>query len=271
METILITGLDGSGKSTILNELSKIKDSSNFDIIFLPRIDLDSLENESILKKTASFVNQLNEFADMQQKPGLKSIAIFCSMLLFKEIYRFKSNSGVNTIFCERHPLIDIMVYSLFYAEKTSSAFQNLDELSEIDKKYPDEIEFLVQLIPTSWISERKASLAWVSVSIFKQMHIEKKHSIPDLEELFEVGLPDKIYYLKASTEILFQRIANREIHEAHENVEVLNMLAHGYDNLFRKLNQNFPGLVEIIDAESISMLDALRDSFIKKYKRFTQ
>ncbi len=266
METILITGLDGSGKSTIFNALSMVQGGIGFNLIYLPTIDTESLKEDSKLKKTAEFVNQLNQLADEQQLPSLKAIAIFSAMLLFKKIHDYKTKPGIQIIFCERHPLIDTQVYAQFYAEKAGSGSQSLTSFSKMDEKFNEELEYLVQQIPENFAMDKKASIGWLATFIFKRFFVEKKLALSDLKELFGIGLPHKIYYLKAKADILVQRIANREIHEAHETIEVLAKLGLGYDRLLMDLGISYPNLIEIIDAGRLQDLDKFKVRLLQKY-----
>ncbi len=266
MKTVLITGLDGSGKSTILDELSKVKKENDFEFVYLPTIDINSLQEDLMLKKTSQFVNYINQLADQLKVPSLKAVAIFSSMLLFKKINGLKAKPSISTMFCERHPLIDTLVYAQFYAEKTGSGLVDKNLLSKIDLNHKQELEYLVQLIPKSFINKSEASIKGFAGFIYNWFFIDKKLTINDLIELFEVKLPDKIYYLKADAEVLFQRIFNRKIREAHETVDILNKLGQGYDRLFIDINKSHPNLVEIIDAGCISSLNEFRIQLFHNY-----
>jgi len=266
MNTILITGLDGSGKSTILKELSKVKNKNDFEIINLPIIDIQSIGDDNALIKAAKFVNQLNKMADVQKLPSLKAIAIFSAMLLFKKIFEFKSRTLTKTVFCERHPLIDTIVYAQFYAERSSSLAVNEASIAEMEEKYHEELQYLLQLLPSSIAIDKKPFISWFAAFIFKRFFIDKKLSVADLKELFGIILPDKIYYLKADAETLYQRIAKRDVREAHESVEILQNLGLAYDKLFKEISSDNSNLIEIIDAEQLSNLDEFRDRIFQKY-----
>ena len=64
MKQIVITGLDGSGKSTFLNKIGSDTHFHEFEIIYVPRIDTRTIENNVEIYKTAVFINNLNEKAD---------------------------------------------------------------------------------------------------------------------------------------------------------------------------------------------------------------
>ena len=80
MKQILITGLDGSGKSTVFDVLEKIKSTRNIETIRLPHIDTENIKDNPSLKNAAIFVNEINQMADLENKVPLKAVAIFLSM-----------------------------------------------------------------------------------------------------------------------------------------------------------------------------------------------
>jgi thymidylate kinase len=262
MEYILITGLDGSGKSTILDALSEYRERDSFDIIRLPHIETKELEGNISLKNTSEFVNAMSHEADLIKVPQVKAIAIFASMLLFREISRHKSKPGIRTLYCERHPLIDTGVYARFYAEKMGKGNINTDLLHHIDRNYGSEIEFLINLIPSRYRINEKGIYSLIRF-ITQWFFIDGKNDIANLTELFQVELPSKIYYLQARPEKLMKRLALRELHEAHESLEVLRALGHTYEKLFSDLSESRNDLVETIDANRTGPLFGLRERLL--------
>ena len=256
MHLILITGLDGSGKSTVLTKLAARKPDASIDFILLPQIDVERFREDPDIYKTALFINSLGHQADVLQVPQLKAIALFASMLLFKKMLEFKAKTGANIVFCERHPLIDTGVYARFYAAKLGPGTISQQVLDELDRKYADELDYLSGLVPDGMISNTSGQCAALLDFIYRWFFIEEKSDMGQLELLFGLGLPDKIYYLKAEPEVLFGRTKNRALQEAHESVQVFRMLGQAYDALFAEINTTEPGLAETIDANEIAQLD---------------
>jgi thymidylate kinase len=256
MEHILITGLDGSGKSTILNTLAQHSMNKKYDVLLLPHIDTDSLNDDPELKKVAEFINAISREADFLKNPQLKAIAIFASMLLFKKLAEYKTIPGLTQLYCERHPLIDTGVYARFYAEKMGEKSLDRDLLARIDQAYSHEIEYLIRLIPVKLFKSKNKNIASLAEFITRWFFAEQKLDIPDLEKLFNAALPSKIFYLKTSPDILIQRLTIRLMHEAHETKEVLSKLSSAYDVLFSELHHKYPVLVEIINAGNARSLN---------------
>jgi thymidylate kinase len=267
MESILITGLDGSGKSTILTALAQTAKNSIFDILYLPHIDAESLEKDSPLKKTAEFINAMSLEADLLKNPQLKAIAIFSSMLLYKEILNFKSKSGISKIYCERHPLIDTGIYARFYAAKMGEKQIDKDLLAKLNDAYYTEVKFLIKLIPAQLFSRRTKDITNLAAFITQWFFEEQKLGIKDLKKIFKEELPAKIYYLKTKPEILMQRLSGRIVHEVHESLEVLSRLGLAYDSLFEELQTDYPKLIEFIDAGNARSLTEFQKRIIDSNK----
>jgi len=255
MKVILITGLDGSGKTSFLNRIKEHSNPALSQIINLPHINTETLKQNTDLYKAALFVNSLNQDADLLKLPQLKAVALFASMILYREIFELIKQKGVQTIFCERHPLIDSGIYARFYAEKLHPGSISLDVLSKLDEKYSSELQYLLSLLPEGIIESEPAYTSTFINFIYKWFHLDKKYDIESLKAIFNIDFPDKIYYLQASPEILYERIKNRKVLEAHESVEVFVKLDKAYMSLFNELNQVSTDKVEIINIENTDQL----------------
>ena len=265
MEEILITGLDGSGKSTLLAALEQHRGDNDFEIVYLPHIETTSLEMNSTLYKTASFINTLSKHADENKSPALKAMAIFASMLLYRPLVKSKEQNKVSIIFSERHPLIDTGIYARFYAEKTGGDGLPKEIISSLNEHYVDELGYLINLVPNALINDKKPDIQWFLNFIYQRFFKEGKNSIHDLGELFGKNLPSRIHYLKADAETLIGRITHRNRLEAHESQDILDELGRGYDMLMEALSENNVQ-VDIIDANDFEKLNIFKDYLLKKY-----
>jgi thymidylate kinase len=256
VEQILITGLDGSGKSTVFSKLEQKISTGNFDIIRLPHINSETLEKGSPLQGAAEFVNFLNSTADLQNNSKLKAVALFASMLVFRKLVEYKSQPGINRIYLERHPLIDTMVYAMFYAGKAKTEADNHTDIDEIGLPYITEIEYIFDLIPEEFDKSQLKGLTGLAEFIHQHFYLNREQGFLFLKKLYGVDLPSKIYYLKARPSVLWQRISNRQVFEAHETLETLSLLDKTYDKFFSELSEQNKGLIEIIDASSFESLN---------------
>ena len=250
MKSILITGLDGSGKSTLLHRLEEISDPERVAFIRVPKIDADLFRSNKELYNTTLFINKMHAEADRIKKPSLKVIALFSSMLVFRELEEHLKKDSLNLMVCERHPLIDTVVYARFYSSKMDPNHISLELLRSIESNYPEAVEHLFSISGSK--STGKGQMHSILSFIHDWFAIQKKLGTEDLKKIFKVDLPDKIIYLSASAVTLMERLKSRNILEAHESVEVLNKLIPVYEEVLRNSKVN----TEIVDAESFMNLD---------------
>jgi thymidylate kinase len=265
MKTILITGLDGSGKSTVFEKIKQQTETSKVKFIFVPHIDLSELMPESEEYKVATFVNELGELADKEQLPQIKAIALFSAMLLFQKIEKYLASSKPQIIYFERHPLIDTPIYAQFYAPKLAQNEIPQKIISYIETKYHSELDSLIRLLPRDSKILQKPQLSILTEFIYTWFHLQKKHEITDLQKLFGVELPSKIYYLKADASVLYQRVKDRKRKEAHENEHILSKLADAYELYLSNLLQKQPNKIEFVDANNIQSLNHFAEKLISK------
>lgn len=267
MKITLLTGLDGSGKSTLLAKLAAQPLARKPAILYLPHIETDGLAPASELYEAASFVNALGMEADVHKAPALKGAALCGAMLLFRPLVAFKAQKQFKEVLCERHPLFDTGVYAKFYAEKLSPANIAPAVLDDLDRKYPRALEYLHSLLPEKALQPESGSMAAFLHTIYQWFYVEQRTTFEDLAAFFQVGLPDKIHYLRADPEILISRIQHRERLEAHESTAVLTRLGQVYDQLIDVLNKQHPGLVQITQAGNPENLDRLFEQLSKAYE----
>jgi hypothetical protein len=196
--------------------------------------------------------------------PQLKAVALLGAMLLFKPILDKENVLAKHLVFCERHPLIDTSIYASFYAQKLSPGSIDVAVLTTIERKYAKGFSAIKNYVPsiihTSGMGICEAFMAF----IYDWFHIKNRTSVLDLQEIFKVNLPNKVFYLKASPEFLFNRIKDRKLKEAHESYEVFVKLENVYQALFLSLNEQKEDLVALVNAESAEDMDA----FSLKLKR---
>ena len=97
---------------------------------------------------------------------------------------------------------------------------------------------------------------------MYNWFYLHKKFALEHLKQLFEVGMPAKIYYLKASPEVLLQRISRREVLEPHEHRTDLEKFIPAYDQVLAESKVE----TEVIQADSGKHLDGLFESISRTY-----
>ncbi len=253
MKSTLITGLDGSGKSTLLKRLQDLN-QANWGFVFVPHIDLIRIDPESPLYQFSKFVNTLSEEADNKQIPQLKGLALFASMLLFHLLQDNEEKEEKARLFFERHPLVDTLVYAKFYAPKLRP--EGLEEavLKDLDSRFETELGYLLYLADAEAAEGQTMSAALLAF-IYESFHA---NPIEDLTALFCVELPDEIFFLEAEPELLYSRIAERSVKEAHESIPVFEQLSKAYEEILRSLEKNPTIQITRIDANDTANLDGL-------------
>ncbi|MEL7530540.1 MAG: hypothetical protein AAFN10_04490 [Bacteroidota bacterium] len=253
MKSTLITGLDGSGKSTLLKRLLALN-QPDWGFVFVPHIDLSRINSESPLHQFSKFVNILSEEADNKQIPQLKGLALFASMLLFHLLQDEELKEEKSRLFFERHPLVDTLVYAQFYAEKLHPAGVDKAILADLDSRFETELGYLLYLADAEAEDGQTMSAALLAF-IYEAFHA---NPIEDLAGLFCIELPDEIYFLEAESELLYSRIAERPVKEAHESVAVFELLAKAYEEILRSLENKGKIRISRINANETAQLDAL-------------
>jgi len=263
MEITLITGLDGSGKSTIFSRISQIKNSP-VGIIQVPHINLEMLEKNTALFDLANFINQLGNYADKENFPQVKAIALFGSMLLFKDLLKNCSERGFTTVFCERHPLLDTPVYAAFYASKLNPENLPADIISKFDQKETGYFNELTKLLPAEF-PPAEHPFTTLCKFIYEWFHVSGKKEIADLEKLFGLKLPNRIFYLRAEPEVLYERLSKRNVLEPHEKLETLTKLDVVYSVCLDAIKKTGQSKVFRIDASLFSKLDQFTNSLLRE------
>lgn len=258
MNCVLVTGLDGSGKSTLLAKLENVS-STSVNILRVPEIDTNKLVLDSELFKASVFINNINKQADEDALPQLKLVALFFSMLIFKDILEELEKGSASVIFCERHPLIDTRVYGYFYAQKLNPSGFPKEIAAQIELKYPEELKFLLRKL--NLIEGIEGQLVPFIEFLYRQFVTEKKFGFSDLEQLFGVQMPNEIVYLKANADVLMSRLGHRQRKEAHESKAVFEKLLPVYDQvLIESLVK-----IRIVDANDFKNIDSVFEDLKKE------
>lgn len=252
IKTILITGLDGSGKSTVFSKL-EATNIEHVTLISALHVDVETLPDTSSLKAPVLLLNAMSKEADANNWSELKALALFCAMILFEKLVSEKTTATTRIVICERHPLIDTFVYAQFYLPRLGSGSMNLEQMIHYNTKYESLFSFILEQLPV----ENKDLGALAIFKFIKTFFARKTSPDAETEKIFKTSVPDQIFFLKADPEILMERISSREVIEAHEKLDVLSVLDSTYDSLFKRIASEHNTTIENIDATSFESLDA--------------
>jgi len=264
---VVVTGLDGSGKSTFFSKLQKVQKPS-VAILNVPEIDTELFESDAHLHDMGTFVNALSEHASTTQQPFIKAIALFSSMMLFHRLLEHIDTNEVSTILCERHPLIDTRIYAKFYAPKMDPSPLDPEALQELDELFSDKLTIILEEINAEKMHEESTISGTICRFIYDWFHIQQKVSIDDLSSLFKVDIPNHVYFLEADPAILIERISERKQIELHENKQILTQFRAVYHLVLENIESQTDSSVLKIDAADIESLNQHSEEIIKKYNR---
>jgi thymidylate kinase len=266
MKTILITGLDGSGKSTFFKEL-KSNISENDVIIEVPKVDFEALDSNAAVFPFLVQLKELGEYADKFKSPEAKALAFFGTMLCFHEIINLKQKENTDHILCERHPLIDAAVYARFYSPKLNPELIKADLMNDLDLQFTTLLNYLLAKLPADIKFNYQSPSGKLFQFIFEFFKEKTAPAIADMERIFRVNLPDSIYFLQAPAEILFNRLSSRKQMEPHETLSTLTKLNDVYESDLQLIAHYYHVPVTFIDASSFDSLDEFRYQFCKSLK----
>jgi thymidylate kinase len=262
-KTILITGLDGSGKSTLFSKL-EAANLAHVTLVSALHVDVDTLPDNSELKKPIALLNEMNQEADAKNRDDFKAIALFCAMVLFGKLVEEKSTAATRIVVCERHPLVDTFAYAQFYVPRlSSSGSMDLEMLLYFSTKYEALFSFILAQLPI----ENKDEGVIAIYKFIKTFFIKKIAPDAETETVFQTSVPDKIFFLKAPPEVLMDRISSRKVIEAHEKLSVLSQLETTYDTLLEKIASDHNTIIENIDASTFENLDTFYTRLMTEIK----
>ena len=258
---IVITGLDGSGKSTLLNQL-KIELKDRIILLNVPFIEIELYKENIELYNAVSFINEIGDIADNENEPTLKVIAIFSAMVLFHELESELKRKTNKIIFAERHPLIDTFVYVSVYLKVMNSDLLNRSLTKNIEDKYRNEIDYIINRIATKPVLNSSNKIASLMDYLRKWFSSENQKSVIELSKVFSVKPPRMVYLLTADPNYLYQRVKNREVKEYHESIASLKKMQPFYIKVLDELK--IPH--EIISTDSFHQVLDLKKKIVNDY-----
>lgn len=115
-QRIAVVGIDGCGKSLVISRMrAVISEDTSFEAISCP----DFHENANAPMYTLSKqLKALSDAADAIGDPVIKASALYLRMTLYGPVERFFTDTySPSVLMCERHPLIETLVYAPLYMQ----------------------------------------------------------------------------------------------------------------------------------------------------------
>lgn len=217
-----VTGVDGSGKSTLMNRIQAKEDNLSIKGLKVPQY----YETQGTLfSKEVEILERIGKFGDSIKNPFIKVNATYLQFCLFGKVVQGLSQS-VDTVICERFPILDGIALAKFYTPLLQKGCDPQIIKKEIINEFsPEELELVVNIIPGKDLYSIHRYIVEICEKSFGELFAR-------LEQDFETKLPQKLVQLKASQELLASRIEDSTgVKEAHEKVPVLMMMQESLVN----------------------------------------
>jgi GTPase SAR1 family protein len=219
---IATTGVDGSGKTSIINRLQNLNKSEIYPV-FVPQYYSD----ESLpLTSLAETLEDIGKLADQHKSAILKANSFVLAISLLKEVIADITNRvAPKAILLERHPVIDTMMYAKFYGSQLAGEIS--EELKEEVFKMAGAERFIDMQVHAKKLGAK--SFWEIHKIILPLLTRPTTELFEGLEILMGVSGIEKTFFIAPSEEELRRRQLLKEDTEEnleiHENLETILML----------------------------------------------
>lgn len=258
MSLIVVTGLDGSGKSTFLNKIEAKTVNDKTAILRTPKIDAELFKTNQELYRQSIFINYVGIRADKEKLPSLKIIAMFGAMILFNELYKELKKQNT-TIYSERHPLIDTIVYAKVYYKFMAPDLLDKQIAKSIEKEFEGELKNIIDCLPVKISPTGKGLCFDLLYFLHNWFSEEKNYSFEQMKVLFPIEIPKYVYFLEAPIPLLIKRLGKRDQREYHEKENLLEKMHPIYLNLLANNEISY----QLIDTSSTLISDKVLSNMI--------
>lgn len=269
---IAITGIDGSGKSTVTRHLlSKLPAFDEETVVIrcptfheIPNAPFSSLSKD---------LDALSKTGDLLESFELKAMAQFIQISLFGPVERFMVRGfSPKLIINERHPIIDAYAYGYFYLGQ-------IGHLPNQKKMEPLLIETLEGIREGAYTSIEKwlvlegkrlgmdLSLWNYQEYLLNVFSLKKTALVRAVKTHTRGHLPDMLLFLDVGEEVAVSRVEKREEPhtEMHEKSDMLRQIRHLYFDALDFFSSSYPEMeTRIITLTKDTNIDKTIDEIVK-------
>jgi thymidylate kinase len=263
-ESIAITGIDGSGKSTISRKIINMKPELKNEIQVLTCPIFHETPNAP-LADISRQLDCMSRAADELGNYELKAIAQYVQTTLFGFVEDFLINTFDPLLMInERHPVIDFLAYGHFYHKLMQKPLDKKEFEIPLKKKLEkfekEAYESIIGWIKTLGKKHNKELTLWnIDKHIMEIFDKKGKEFIETVKEHTGAQLPDTVIILEVNPGLATERIKNRDNDhkELHEQNDMLEMIRQKYYEAVEFLNKEYPEVkTHIVDMNDSTSID---------------
>ena len=253
IRTISITGVDGTGKTTLVNKFKDEYRTLPHKLFAFNIAQHFSDENLPHGQRGRAF-EVLNRHGDATADAGLKASSLFLIMSLFGDLHAFgKQAFDPEIIVTERQCVVDCLTYARFYLPQL---MQILASSHLQTKSYPFEDE---QVVVEDWLKtlvkrwsptsadQSTLKLSDITSYMAQLFQGESTEIIHRLESVFHAEAPQDLVLLIADRETLEHRMRQRrqsgQSMEPHETASILFELQSYLESCAEEYRSKRPGI----------------------------
>jgi thymidylate kinase len=233
---IAVVGIDGSGKSSVVRRLGQAASNrGSFAAITCPHFhDTPNAPLQSLSRQLKAFSDQANVLGN----PVIKASALYLQMTLYGPVERFFVQTfQPSVLVCERHPMIESMVYGPLYvqlaANLTSTAEQRRTVRDRLDSHAPGTMDAIQAWHAQQTVRLGEGNSLWdVLGEVAELITRGPAAAIAGFAKRYQTTLPDDVIWLDIAPEQAARRCGARaegQPLEAHETPESLAALRRRY------------------------------------------
>jgi thymidylate kinase len=238
---VAIVGIDGSGKSSVIARMRDLApDLAAWTAVSCP--DFHHNENAP-LHELSRQLEALSDAADEVGAPVIKAATLYLRMTLYGPVEHFLATTyGPEVLVCERHPMIETLVYAPLY-----------QRLAGMDRPDRDAVQRIVQMADQRVPGTRRALAQWQAAEaartglggdlwttldeVVALLTRGTAAALDGFAAAYRTALPETVLWLDTSPEEAARRCAARGVRETHEQVGYLAALRDNYRRVGEQLS----------------------------------
>jgi thymidylate kinase len=264
-----MVGIDGCGKSSVIAHLRRLAAEARGS---LRSITCPSFHDtpDAPLHELSRRIKAFSDATDEVSSPEAKGVSLYLQMTLYGPIERFFLDTfAPSVLVCERHPIVETLVYGPFYIHLAQAGWDGTDVEPKLravlDRDEPGRFDSVL-----AWHRAEAVRLGldidvwgWLP-DVAQVAQRDLPSLVAELEQRYRTTVPDRVIWLDLPPEQAAARCVARSgggALEMHETVEFLGLLRDGYTRMKDQLAESFPhvGFHVVDTSDSVDLGDSVR------------